>query len=77
MVDDDLICLCPYLSPTAHGARAGGANLQNFKRRNEEEDFFYETSRQNNLESPPRDWPTIAGHYGIEWFLPACFGPYF
>ena len=60
--------------------------------------FFYETSRQNNLDlefpsrdwqnnlgSPPRDWPTytvllifitdIAGHYGIVWFLPTALAP--
>jgi hypothetical protein len=55
----------------ARGTRAGGANSQNFKRRNEEEGFFYfyGASRQNNLESPPRDLPrqssTIAGHCGI------------
>jgi hypothetical protein len=35
---------------------------RNFKRRNEGEDFFYGASKQNNLESPPRDWPAVAGH---------------
>ena len=35
--------------------RAPCANSQNFKRRNEGGNFFYGASRQNNLESPPRD----------------------
>ena len=48
---------------------------QNPKRRNEGGGFFYETPKQNNLEPPPRDWPTTAGHYGIGigWFLPTYF----
>ena len=41
--------------------------ISSFKRQNERGrgGFSYETSRRNNLESPPRDWPSIACRHGF------------